>query len=212
MSNFLMAQEEKEAREKQEKAMATQNRYAAMNLMVNAHNAVQLRAVARAAEESARSNQEIAQNTRAMMHSNSEIARNTSEMVETGKRMEAAQLKQAALLESVDFGVRNLEQNTKDANIKLERLIDAGERRELKEDQQREKDNWRYERDRLEKEIEKQEREYEQSLKALLHQFSRRLQLISELEMTNLEFYFFTKQMLETVTNISADSSQGNPR
>jgi hypothetical protein len=190
---------------KQAEAMEKQNRISAMNTAVNAHNAVQLRAVARAAQESAQSNKAIEQNTRAMMHSNSEIARNTSQMVEISKRMESAQLKSAGLLESVDFGVRNLEQSTKDVNIKLERLIDAGERKELKDDLQRETDNWRYERDRLEEQIVKEEKEHEQSLKDLLHQFSRRLQLISELEMTNLEFYFFTKQMLETVQDIPAD-------
>ena len=175
------------------------------NLIVAAYAAKQARATALAAAESARSNRAIEQNTRAMMQSNQAIAQNTSQMVEIGKKMELAQANAAKLLESVDFGVRNLEQITKDTNDKLKRSNDIAEQNLLQNTLANERAEWRDQRDRLEKQIEEEERAYEQSLKDILHRFSRRVQLLGESGMTRLELYFFTKQMLETVEGISAD-------
>ena len=195
MSNELTEKKEPREASKAEK----------LNVAINMHNAVQLRAVAAAAKESARSNKAIEQNTRAVMHSNREIAQNTNQMVEIGKKMEAAQSKSVALLDSVDLGVRNLEQTTKNINNQLKEANDIARQNFLQTKLANEREEWRDERDRLEKSVAAEKEAYEQSLRDLLYNFSRRLELISNLEMTNLEFYFFTKQMLETVEHISAD-------
>ena len=143
--------------------------------------------------------------TTEIAQSNQALVQNTNELLEIGKRMERSQANASRLFESIDFGIRNLEISAKETEKQAERATQLQEKMYLQQAFTVKRDKWRDERDQLEKQIAQEERAYEQNLKDLLHRFSRRLQLLSDSEMTTLELFFYTKQMLHTVEGIPAD-------
>lgn len=131
------------------------------------------------------------------------IAKNTAESLAVNKQMLQAQAQTNRILDSIDYGVRNLEQSAIDINKKLAISNDFQEKQLLQQKLESDRVEWRDQRDQLEKQIEREIQETEQGIKNLLHCFDRRVQLLTEIAMSSLELYFFVDQMLQTTREIS---------
>jgi hypothetical protein len=140
-----------------------------------------------------------------MAASSASMDKSLKDIASTSQHLVQAQRRANTYLDSIDLGIRNLEQSAVETNALLAKSNDISEQNLLQSRLAREREEWRDQRNELRLKLEKEEKEVEQSIKNMLHHFDRRVQLLPEAGMTNLEIYFFAQQMLDTVKEISPD-------
>ena len=169
-----------------------------LSLAVNAYAAKQQRAIRASTEEVAENTASIASNTSAML-GNLEALSKTSE---TMLRVNEQQLK---LQDSIDNGIRNLEKSAKE-QIRAQELVQTElEKQTMLQHAEAERNEWERKQAKLERQKEELENEAYQELKNLIHFLNRQQKLVDEQNFTELEKYFFLKQILGLIQNISSN-------
>lgn len=169
-----------------------------LSLAVNAYAAMQQRAIRASTEEVAENTASIASNTSAMLG-------NLESLSQTSETMLRVNEQQLRLQDSIDNGIRNLERTAKEQIEAQERVQTELEKQTILQRAEAERNEWERKQAKLERQKEELENEAYQELKNLIHFLNRQQKLVDEQNFTELEKYFFLKQILGLIQNISSN-------
>lgn len=169
-----------------------------LSLAVNAYAAMQQRAIRASTEEVADNTASIASNTSAMLG-------NLESLSQTSETMLRVNEQQLRLQDSIDNGIRNLERSAKEQIEAQERVQTELEKQTMLQRAEAERNEWERKQAKLERQKEELENEAYQELKNLIHFLNRQQKLVDEQNFTELEKYFFLKQILGLIQNISSN-------